>query len=404
MASSERSNGLLSGLRVLSFGQFIAGNTPPVLLAELGAEVVKIESFNRPEVLRTPSYAIGPPVTEPSGIPQTLMLSTMTRGVHNASLDLNTEPGRDVFRRLVAECDIVIENIAGSVLKRWECDFESVKHLNDRLVWLGISGFGRSGPRNGYLGYASAMSGYLGLSKAWGYGHGTHTDHFTANTALVATLAATIERERSDGPVFIDIGQIDAMATPNASIYLDPLNNGRDYLVPPNTRPGSWLSGVYAAAYHDTWVAVDIENRDDWKTLCEYLQVPDLDAETYDDASTKAEALSAVLAGWVSTRTPNAAFRALQKAGLAAANVQTVEDTSRDPQLHHRHYPVKHDHVSLGLRDYPGSAQRWTKTPGAVTSAGPLLGQHTHDVLRAWIGANDAELAEWEAAGAIFQA
>src|SRR5665213_2125195 len=135
--------GLLTGVRVLSFGSFIAGNTAATVLADLGAEVVKIEPRNRPEVLRMPAYAIGETAIEPSGVSNTAMYASLTRGLRNMSLDLAQVDAQRLFHRLVGVTDIVIENFGSPVLERWGCGYEDVLPQRPNLVWLSLSGYGR---------------------------------------------------------------------------------------------------------------------------------------------------------------------------------------------------------------------------------------------------------------------
>src|SRR3974390_1308270 len=168
---------LLAGTRVLSFGAFVAGNTAATLLAELGAEVVKIETLNRPEVLRRPAYAIGDPVIEPSGAPNTVMYASLTRGLRSLSLDLESPEARTLFHRLVAVSDVVIENFGAPVLDRVGCGYHDLVVDRPNLVMLSLSGYGRDGPRANYLAYAVTISSYLGLAESWGYTHGTATDY-----------------------------------------------------------------------------------------------------------------------------------------------------------------------------------------------------------------------------------
>jgi crotonobetainyl-CoA:carnitine CoA-transferase CaiB-like acyl-CoA transferase len=128
-------------LRVLSFGAFVAGNTTALILAELGADVVKIEAVARPEVLRNPAYEFGSHyVTEPSGIPNTIMYAGMSRSTRNLSLEMNTEEGRATFERLVAAADVVIENFGAHTMRNWGCSFEELASVNPRLVMVSLSG------------------------------------------------------------------------------------------------------------------------------------------------------------------------------------------------------------------------------------------------------------------------
>ncbi len=394
----------LEGVKVLSFGAFVAGNTAAKLLAEMGADVVKIEPRSRPEVLRTPAYAIGQSATEPSGVPNTVMYATLSRGVRNLSMDLQVAEARATFKRLVSEAEILIENFAGDTLGRWGCAYEDLLPHNPRLVMLSLSGYGRRGPRAGYLAYASTICSYLGLGSAWGYTHGTLTDYVTAATGAVAAVAALHRARHTGEPAYVDLAQIDAMAPTLAELYAAPTKLGQEHVAGPNHVPGSWLSGIVQCQGFDAWLAYEIENDDDWERLCGLLQRPDLRARTPEASAGLQADMTAALHEWASPHTPFTAMKVMQKAGLAAAVVQTSEDVWRDPQLNVRRFGEVVAQPDLGEVTYPASAQRWTKTPGAFRVAPARLGQHTREVLREWIQIEDDDLKVLEARGAIFDA
>jgi crotonobetainyl-CoA:carnitine CoA-transferase CaiB-like acyl-CoA transferase len=394
----------LEGVRVISFGAFVAGNTAAKLLAELGADVIKIEARSRPEVLRTPAYAIGANFTEPSGVPNTVMYAALARGTRNVAIDLNSPEARPVFHRLVAAADIVVENFAGQTLNRWGCAYEDLVKDNPRLVMLSLSGYGRTGTRAGYLGYASTMSSYLGMSYAWRYTHGTFTDYVAAASGVLAAMAAHLRARAEGRPCYVDVGQIDAMAPLLAGLYAAPLNLGTDERWELNRVPGSWLSGVFPAMGYDAWLAVDIEDRADWSALCQVLDRPDLIADGEDEAAKREPELRQVLADWVAGLSGFTAMHILQKAGLAAGVVQTSEDVWRDPQLHVRQFGTKVDQSDLGPVTYPGSAQRWSRAPGHLQVPPARLGEHTYAVMRDWLNLTDSELEALTAAGALFDA
>jgi crotonobetainyl-CoA:carnitine CoA-transferase CaiB-like acyl-CoA transferase len=189
----------LHDVKVISFGAFVAGNTAAKLFAEMGADVVKIEPRSRPEVPRTPPYAFAERTTEPSGVPNTVMYASLSRGMRSLSIDLQCAAAPPVFHRLVAQADIVIENFGGATLERWGYSYGDLTQDNPRLVMLALSGYGRTGPRAGYLGYGATLASYLRLTYAWRYSHGTLTDYIAAATGVVAAIAA-IERARATGP------------------------------------------------------------------------------------------------------------------------------------------------------------------------------------------------------------
>lgn len=394
--------GLLAGTRVLSFGSFIAGNTAGRLLADLGAEVVKVEARSRPEVLRTAAYAIGEAVTEPSGVPNTVMYASLTRGLRNVSLEMAAEEARDLLRRLVGAADLVVENYGSSVLDQWGLGFRELLAVNPQLVMLSLSGYGRDGPRANYVAFGKTISSFSGLATTWGYTHGTMTDYLAAATGALAAVAA-LGRARTNGtPAYLDLAQIDALTPLLAALYAAPLNTGENPDLVHNRVPGSWLSGIFPSRGHDQWLAVDIEDGADWEALCRFLDRPDLVAATRADAGGREVDLSAALAEWAGECSAHAAAHHLQRSGLAAAVVQDPEDLWRDVQLRSRNFVEEVFQEDLGPVTYAGSPQRWTKTPGHAPVPPARLGQHTREILGRWLGLADEDLEVLEATGVIF--
>ena len=394
----------LDGLRVISFGAFVAGNTVGLLLSELGADVVKVEARSRPEVLRTPAYAIGEAFTEPSGVPNTVMYGALSRSTKSLSIDLANPEARPLFHRLVAGADVVVENFAGDTLVHWGCSFEDLVRDNPRLVMLSMSGFGHSGPRAGYRAYASNICGYVGLTAGWGYSHGTLSDYVAGATSALAITAALGVVRRTGRAVHFDVAQIDAMSALMAPLYVDPLVNGRSGFPGPNEVPGSWLSGVFPAIGHDRWVAIELEDAGDWAVLCRYLDRSDLVTTDPAEAATRRAELGSVFAAWAAERTAHTAMHLLQKEGLAVAAVQDSEDIWRDPQLRSRGFMVPLDHPEFGVVNYPRPSHRLSRTPARIRRTPPRLGQHTEEVLRDWLGIDDAELRRLEGVNAVFLA
>ena len=243
-------------------------------------------------MLRNPAYEFGPKlVIEPSGVPNTVMYGGLSRSTRNISLEMNTEEGRALFRRLVAVADVVIENFGAETMPHWDCSFDDLLAVNPRLVMVSLSGYGRTGPRSSYLAYATNISNFSGLTSTWQYQHGTHSDYIAAIHATIGALAAIAQSDQTDSGVYIDVAQTEALAAVMAPIYLDPLNNGRDTPPTGNTVPGSLFTGAFACQGHDRWLAIELEDVSDWSTLCEAIERPDL---AIDDAIAKLTADAAI--------------------------------------------------------------------------------------------------------------
>jgi crotonobetainyl-CoA:carnitine CoA-transferase CaiB-like acyl-CoA transferase len=400
---SER-NGALADVRVLTVGAFIAGHTAAMLLAELGADVVQVESRNHPEVLRQPAYGYGVPYTEPSGVPVTILHAGLARSTRGLAIDMTTREGRGLFVRLAAVSDVVIENLAPSVMTNWGLGFTELSAVNPTLVMLSLSGYGRTGPRAPFRAFASNIANFVGLTSAWGTTHGTHTDYVTAVHGSLAVLAALEHVERNGRAVYLDVAQMEAAAALMAPLYLDLLANGRDAVPPVNAVPGSVLTGVYPALGHDRWLALELEDLDDWNVLCRVIERSDLAAKDLDDVEAHRAALHDALGEWSLTLPPHAAAHLLQRAGIAAGAVQDSDDIARDPQLRSRGYMVEIDHPDIAVLEFAQSPLRMSKTPGHVRSRAPRLGEHTSDVLREWLAVDDDEIDRLIGAGAAWDA
>jgi crotonobetainyl-CoA:carnitine CoA-transferase CaiB-like acyl-CoA transferase len=390
----------LSGVRVLSLGAFYAGNSSASLLAGLGAEVVKIEPLARPEVLRRAAYRFEPrDDAEPSGVPTTPMFSTLARGMRNLALDVKRPEGLAVFRRLVAEADIVIENFGTGTMERQGMGFDELAALNPHLVMLSLSGYGRTGPRAGYLAYAANISSFCGLT-------GVQAQQFQLSDAVaaihgaIATVAALDHARHLGRAIHVDIAQIEAMASVMAPLLLDPLVNGITTTPAANAVPGSSFSGVFVCLGIDSWVAVEATDVDERNALATLVGRLDLDGDWALDTD-RLEALTSEVAMWCSGRTRHTAAHLLQRSGVPAGAVQSVEDVSRDPQLRARGFPVRMIHPDVGVVEYPGPVHHLSATPAVLNAPGRRLGSDTRDLLQDWLSMDDGELAALTSAGVI---
>lgn len=403
MASSKQGTSLLEGVRILSFGSFVAGNLCPLLLAEAGADVVKIESPTRPEALRDYRSPGHRPVPEPSGIATCALFAGLARSTRSVGIEMAHPGGVQVAKDLAAQADVVIENLGPGTIDRWGCSAAELQALNPRLVVLSMSGYGRSGPLAGYRAYASSINNYLGLTAVWAL-DGTHFDFVAAIHGAVAVVAALAAVQQGSPGVALDLAQAEAGAAVMAPLYLDFLANGREWAAAPNEVPGSALSTVVRCVGEDAWLAVELEDLADWHTLCGFLDRLDLVAETASEIPRRRASLDAAIADWARTLTPLQAAVQLQRAGLAAGPVQNTEDLWRDAQLRSRDSFVELSHPDLGTVEYPNALDRLSVTPGRVVRRAPRLGEHTVEVLGQWLGLDGAAIGALEDTGAVWSA
>jgi len=306
----------------------------------------------------------------------------------------------DLFLRLAAVADVIVENYAPGVMQRWGLGYEQIAAVNPRIVMLSLTGFGHSGPRSHYLAYGATVCSFAGLTDAWQYPSGVHFDYLSEAHGVFGVLAALAARERTGRGTHVDLAEVETAAAVMGPMMLDYVVNGRRSVVPGNRVPGAMLSEVVRCRADDDWLAVEAEDADDWRVLARFLKRDDLaeaalspDGQAPDEAARAA--LCAALAAWAAELTAQQAMRMLQRAGLAAGVVQDAEDVVRDPQHRERHFLLEMDHPDLGVAEYMAPPHRLAKTPPAVLRPTPRLGAHTVEVLGEWLGMTPDEAAPY---------
>ncbi|WP_153186027.1 CaiB/BaiF CoA transferase family protein, partial [Thermus scotoductus] len=324
----------LSGIKVLDLSRVLAGPLCTMILADLGAEVIKVEPPWGDE-----TRGWGPPFVQG----ESAYFLSVNRGKKSLALDLKTLEGQEVVRRLAQRADVLVENFKTGNLKRYGLDYESLRELNPRLVYLSITGFGHTGPRAQEPGYDAALQGYTGIMSVTGEPEGppmkvgvAWIDVMTGMMGAVAVLSALYEREKSGLGQHIDLSLFDvglfALANLGESYLLtgNPpkrLGNAHAQIVP---------YGAFPAA--DGWLVLAVGNDEQFARLCQVLDLPDLlarfptNAERVEARKEVVEAISQVLkiqprAHWLER------FR---EKGIPAAPVNDLAEAFQDPQAQAR--------------------------------------------------------------------
>ena len=376
----------LGELKVLSFGTAIAGNVSATTLAEMGADVVKIESPDRPDPLRLPGIPGLPKAFDPSGRPVSALFSSYSRSGRTLTLDMKSPEGLETFRRLARRADVLIDNFATGVMASWGLTPESIAATNPRLIWVSVSGYGRTGRRATAMAYGSNVNGFMGLTRVWSP-HGSQFDYTAVAHVLITIFAALAHRDRSGQGCYTEIAQAEAGGVMLAPLFLEALATGQDVWPEPNEVPGSYLSGVFAAAGQDAWLAVELEDASDWDAAASLLGVPELRIGTNGPPSPEAVTdLKKVIAAWAQTLTPAQGARQLQAAGLPAAAVQEIADLFADAGLW-AHGALAQLHLpNTDITTYvTGPFQRMQTPQAHVRWPSPHPGEHTDEILRDWL-------------------
>jgi formyl-CoA transferase len=393
--------GPLQGVRVLELGQVVAGPFCGQLLADLGADVVKVEPPRVGDVLRHWGWS-------PEGA-DSLWWRVAARGKRSVTLDLRAPEGQDVARRLVRDVDVVVENFRPGTLEKWGLDYESLSRDNPGLVLVRISGFGQDGPYAGRAGYASIGEAMGGLRALTGYPDRPPVrvglslgDSLTGLMGALGALAALVERQRSGRGQVVDAAIYESVLALTEGLVPEWSVAGLQRERSGATLPGIAPSNVYPASDGEVLVAANQDTV--FRRLCAVMGRPELaDDPRYADHKARGahmDELDALIGRWTRTLPAHELLAALHSAGVPAGLLYTPADMAEDPHVRARQALVEVDDPELGPLLMPGIAPRLSRTPGQVRWPGPRLGQHTDEVL-AGAGLADAERARLRAAGVL---
>jgi crotonobetainyl-CoA:carnitine CoA-transferase CaiB-like acyl-CoA transferase len=394
--------GPLVGVKVVELCHHMAGPTCGLFLADMGADVVKVEKMPDGDDTRK---SVPPAV---NGEPATFMM--MNRNKRGMALDLKTEGGRRVLRRLLERADIVTENFRPGVMPRLGFDYETLRDANPGLIYAAISGFGRTGPyaeRGGFDLMAQAMSGLMSITGE-GPGRppvkvGAPICDITAGLLLaMGILAAYTHRLKTGHGQMVDTSLFEAGIT---HTYWQSAIAFATGVAPGPMGSAHPLNAPYQALRtQDGYIVIGANGPKLWKAMLDAVGAPELadDPRFVDNGARMAHLaeLEQALEKVYATRTTAEWLAILEKAGVPAGPINDVKQMHADPQANARNMVVGLTHPVAGPVDTIGLPIKFADTPGAVTAPSPVLGQHTHEVLREH-GFDDDEIARLAADGAI---
>ncbi|MER5935829.1 CoA transferase [Streptomyces sp. NPDC001928] len=412
VAAQASARPALDGVRVLDLTWVLAGPYCTKVLADHGADVIKVESAGRPDPTRfAPFMHLS---RGPHNDPDTSgYFNDVNRNKRSITLDTRSEDGIAVLRQLIAGCDVLVENFSSTVMTRLGLGHDQLARINPGLVYVSMSGMGHTGPRNGWVSYAdtvSASSGLTGLT-GWGqdevvgviYGHG---DIVAGLQAALATIAALEHRDATGRGQHIDLSQLEAIAAHMGTSLLTASRTGIAPEPRGNAHPTWSPQGVYRCLGADRWLAVSVRTDAEWASLCEVIGRGDLAADertrTAQGRRRAGALVDEAIGSWTRGMPADLAAELLQEGGVPAGAVQDGRElVEHDPQLRARGFYVRREHPAAGAFLHEGVPIRLTRTPGGVREPAPLLGADTDAVLREVAGLSPERIGRLRDAGVL---
>jgi crotonobetainyl-CoA:carnitine CoA-transferase CaiB-like acyl-CoA transferase len=379
-----------------------AGPLATRTLADLGADVIKIEACQYPDWWRGVDNR--PAAMAEMRHEKTGRFIVMNRNKRGITLDLTTPEGVAIVRRLVADADAVVENYSTGVLPKLGLSYAHLREVNPSLVMASMSAFGSTGPWKECRAYGSTLEHGSGLPRLVGepdalptMGHLAFGDAIGGLNATVALMAALLHRKRTGEGQHIDISQVECMLPFTAVPMMLQSVTGATPERTGNRHPGQAPHGVFPCAGVDRWVTVAVADDAQWLGLCAAIGRHDLLADpalrTLAGRQAQQAMLEDAIAAWTLGRDPAAAMAGLQAHGVAAGAVVSPGRLHEDPHLVARRFWQWRDRAVVGLHPQASLAFRVGSEPYAVRSPAPTLGQHTEAVLTELLGMSAAELA-----------
>jgi crotonobetainyl-CoA:carnitine CoA-transferase CaiB-like acyl-CoA transferase len=393
----------LSGVRIVELATNWAAPVCARHLADLGAEVIKVERADR---LPTRQEVIpgSPPDPQLEPYNRSLYFNELNRNKRSVSLDLKTPLGAAAFRALVKDADVLIENNSVGVMERLGMSWEQLAALNPGLIMISFTAFGSSGPWRNRRAYGMQLESIAGLTAATGYRDGPpyptglfYPDPVGGIFGAVAVMAALLERQRSGKGQWIDLSLAECATIMMADVHLQHAATGQVRRPDGNRDTRFAPQGAYRCAGEDNWVAISVQSDDDWLALAEAIGRPDLAGrpELASLAGRRAhhDELDAAIGDWTGARVQYEVAGALQRAGISSAPVLANWQVAADRHIHARRFYVEVDHPTVGV--YPQASWPWrlSRTPAAVTRPAPTFAQHHREIF-AELGYDDALVDE----------
>jgi crotonobetainyl-CoA:carnitine CoA-transferase CaiB-like acyl-CoA transferase len=400
----------LAGIRVLDLTMAWAGPYAARLLGDMGAEVIKVESTGNWDVMRS-LHLLGRDVER--GYNKAGIFNHLNRNKLACALDLSQPRARELFLKLVARSDAVIESYRAGVLDDLGLPYDVLRQARPDIILVSMPGHGRDGPEAGHIAYGTHVEQLAGLVSLTGYpDRGPHKsgvsygDPVAGIAAAAALCAALLYRRRTGRGRWVEVAQRESMSSVIGEFFVGFSMNGRQPPLLGDRHRSMAPHGCYPCAGdppEGSWLAIAVGSDAEFAALCRVIGRPELpDDPRFADVVSRyhhQDALGEAISAWAKEQSPQDAAQALQEAGVAASPVNSVADLMEDPHLRERGFFERTAHAEAGVWEMDGVPWRLSLTPAHVRLSAPCFAEHNDYVFRHLLGLSQDELTELERQG-----
>lgn len=391
----------LEGIVVCDFSWVGAGPIATSVLAQCGAEVIKIESIKRPDILRK-----GEPFKDGDnrGLDRSGYFANRNANKKDIALNMSHPRAREVAIRLIEKSDIIINNFRVGQMEKWNLGWEDIQKINPRIIYVTMSLQGTTGPHSEYMGFGVNLNALCGLTARAAFpdkppfGTGTnYTDHvMVPSHTLFGIMAALLEREETGRGQTVTVSQLEAAISMTPSDSMVFAANGE--VQPPigcgdaHTAP----HGVYRTLGYRKWIAIAVFSDNEWQSLKRVMGEPawaeDARFATVEGRQCNAEELDARIEAWTSEQYSDWLMDELLASGVKAGMVKDAREVVEDEHLRRRNFWAYLNHPVVGVTLYNRAPIMFSRTPLVMETPAPSIGQHTKEVLTGMLGYSKAEI------------
>lgn len=395
----------LEGIRVADLSMMWAGPYATRVLAEMGAEVIKIESTRAWDNIRT--LIPQPGIEDPWN--SSYYFNDYNRDKKSLTLDLSDPRGRDIFLRLVRECDVVLENYRADVMEKLNLGYDVLRGARQDIILISMAGFGKTGSERDNVGFGPIIEQMSGLASLTGYGDDgepyktgvSYGDPVAGLAAAAAVALALIKRRKTGRGSAIDLPQRENMATMLGEAFVAASLRGETPTHHGNRSPRFAPQGAYRCAGDDQWVVVSVRSDAEWAALGRIIGATALAELPFAERQARHDELDAAISAWSGVLDPAVAADTLQRAGVPAARVFDSAAIHDDSHLLARGFWVELPHPKMHAWKQPRGSWRFAEANPNLRRHAPLFGEHNAEILQGLLGLGDAELAALATAGII---